>query len=340
MGIPFSKIETISNFLSPLNEFKPTTVKIEIRRDPLTPHRTRIVPFRFRILAKEDLSPLVEQSLKMGCPFCPENLAPRAARFLEDWVPEGHIKRGEAVLFPNAFPIEKYSGVCVLCSQHFVPIDGFNPEWILQALLACRDYFQLLHKKDPSNKYGSINWNFFPLAGAGLIHPHFQVMAQDRPTRYLGDILKNTKNYFNKNGKPFFSDLLRQEKKTGERFIGNTGDVHWLSAFAPLGVLEIMALWEGVDHFLTISEDHLKDFAEGLIKVLAFLGSKNIYSLNMTLYLSLEPQNHFSLLAKILPRIEIPPLMISEINYFERLHHEIFTFYPPEDVAAEARNFF
>jgi Galactose-1-phosphate uridylyltransferase len=165
-------------------------------------------------------------------------------------------------------------------------------------------------------------------------------MAQDRPTRYLGDILKNTKNYFKKNGAPFFSDLLRQEKKTGERYIGNTGDVHWLSAFAPLGVLEIMALWEGVDHFLTISEGLLNNFSEGLIKVLAFLGSKNIFSLNMTLYLSLEKQNHFSLLAKILPRIEIPPLMISEINYFERLHHELFTFYPPEDVAAEARNFF
>jgi len=340
MGIRFSKQEATSSFLSPLNDFKPTTVKIEIRRDPLTPHRTRIVPFRFRNLVKADLSSLVEQSLKMGCPFCPENFPQRAARFLEDWVPEGLIKRGEAVLFPNAFPYEKYSGVCVLCSQHFVPIDGFKSDWILQALLACQDYFRLLHKKNPSHIYGSINWNFMPLAGAGLIHPHFQVMAQDRPTRYLGDLLKKTKSYFKKNGNPFLSDLLHQEKRTGKRYIGNSGKVHWLSAFAPMGIIEIMALWEGADHFLTISEGLLGDFAEGLIKVLGYLGSKNIYSLNMALYLFLEKQDHFSMLAKIIPRIEVPPLMVSEINYFERLHHELFTFFPPEDLAAEVRNFF
>ena len=77
-----------------------------------------------------------------------------------------------------------------------------------------------------------------------------------------------------------------------------------------------------------------------MVRVLQFFGSKNIYSLNMALYLLLENQDHFPLLAKIIPRIELPPLNVSEINYFERLHHEILTFYPPEDVAAEIRNFF
>ena len=339
MAIRFYKKKIISTYLSPFNEFKPTTAAIEVRQDPLTPHLARILPFRYRGLVKKNLDALVEQSLKMGCPFCPENLPQKAARFVEELVPEGTIQRGEAVIFPNAFPYEKHNGVCVLCRQHFVPIDGLKPEWILQALLACQDYFRLIKKKDPKTSYGSINWNFLPLSGAGLIHPHFQLVAQDRPTRYMGEMLKKTKNHFQRHKRPFFYDLLHQEKMEGERYIGHTGMVHWLSAFAPLGIIEIMALWEGANDFLTIPENGLKDFSQGLVQVLRFFGSKNIYSLNMALYLVLEKQDHFPLLAKIIPRIELPPLNVSEINYFERLHHEILSFYPPEDVAAEIRNF-
>jgi UDPglucose--hexose-1-phosphate uridylyltransferase len=340
MGVRLFRQKTTSTFLSPFNEFKPTTVTIEIRRDPVTPHRARILSFRFRDLAKKNLDDLVEQSLKTGCPFCPENLFRKAARFTEDLVPEGIIQKGEAVIFPNAFPYEKHNGVCVLCAQHFVPIEGFKSEWIFQALLACRDYFRLLKTKEPKTVYGSINWNFLPLSGAGLIHPHFQLVAQTRPTRYMGEMLKKTKGHFQRHKRPFFSDLLQQEKTAGERYIGQTGTVHWLSAFAPLGIMEIMALWEGANDFLTLPEKGLNDFSRGLVRVLRFLGGKNIYSLNMALYLLLEEQDHFPLLAKIIPRIDLPPLSISEINYFERLHHEIFTFYPPEDVAAETKPFF
>jgi UDPglucose--hexose-1-phosphate uridylyltransferase len=340
MEIKLYKKETTSTFRSPLNDFKPTTVKIEIRQDPLTPHRTRLVPYRFKRLGEVDLGPLVEESLKRGCPFCPEHLSQRAARFLEDWVPEGHIKKGEAVIFPNAFPYERHNGVCVVCSRHFVPIHGFQTKWIFEALLACQEYFRILNHKDPKAIHGSINWNFLPLSGAGLIHPHFQLVAQNRPTRYEGEMLKKTKAYFMKNNRPFFSDLLRQEKRTGDRYIGRSGQVHWLTAFAPLGVMEIMALWEKGKTILTLPENLLRDFAEGLVRVLNFLGSKNIYSLNMAIYLLLEKQNTFPILAKIIPRIELPPLRVSEINYFERLHHEILTFYPPEEVAAEMRDFF
>lgn len=340
MAIWFSKKKINSTFLSPFNEFKPTTVSIEVRQDPLTAHRVRILSFRYRSLAKTDLDPLVEQSLKKGCPFCPESLRKKAARFLEEWIPEGTIQRGEAVIFPNAFPYEKHNGVCVLCARHFVPIDGFKPEEILQALLACQDYFRLLKKKDPKIAYGSINWNFLPLAGAGQIHPHFQIVAQDHPTRYMEEMLKKTKSYFRQTKSPFFNDLLNLEKLKGERYIGRFGKVHWLSAFAPLGVMEIMALWEGADHFLFVPDVRLNEFSQGLVRVLRYFGSKNITSLNMAVYLLLDPQDHFSTLAKIIPRIELPPLKVSEINYFERLHHELLTFYPPEDVAAELRSFF
>ncbi|MBA4393381.1 MAG: hypothetical protein C0407_07495 [Desulfobacca sp.] len=339
MEIKLHKKETTSTFRSPLNDFKPTTVRIEIRQDPLTPHRTRLVPYRFKSLGEVDLSALVAESLKRGCPFCPENLPQRAARFLEEWVPTGHFKRGEAVIFPNAFPYERHNSVCVLCSRHFVPIDGFQTQWIFEALLTCQDYFRRLNQMDPKAIHGSINWNFLPLSGAGLIHPHFQLIAQNHPTRYEGEILKKTKTYFRKNGRPFFSDLLQQEKRTGDRYIGRSGKVHWLTAFAPLGVMEIMALWEKGDTILTLPENLLRDFAEGLVRVLNFLGSKNIFSLNMAIYSLLEKQDHFPILAKIIPRIELPPLRVSEINYFERLHHEILTFYPPEEVAAEMRDF-
>jgi galactose-1-phosphate uridylyltransferase len=339
MDIPFNKKEIASTFLSPLNEFKPTTVTIEIRQDPLTRHRTRLVPYRFKNLGDPDLAALLDESLKRLCPFCPEHLPQRAARFLEDWVPQKHIRKGEAVIFPNAFPYEKHNAVCVLCSRHFVPLQDFHSQWIVDALSACQDYFRLLVKRDSTILYGSINWNFLPLSGAGLIHPHFQLLAQNRPTRYEGEIHHKTKRYFQKFGRPFFFDLLKQEQKKEERYIGCSGRVHWLSAFAPLGVMEIMGVREKSRSFLTLSEKSLREFAAGLIRVFGYLASKNISSLNMAIYFSLEKQDYFPPLVKIIPRIELPPLKVSEINYFERLHHEILTFYPPEEVAKEMQPF-
>jgi galactose-1-phosphate uridylyltransferase len=220
-----------------------------------------------------------------------------------------------------------------------VPIHGFKSQWITQALLAGQDYFRIIKEKDARATWGSINWNFWPPAGAGLIHPHFQLMAQDRPTRYLGEMMARTKRYFRAQGTPLLADLFRQEKQSGERYIGQTGKVHWLSAFAPLGVMEIMAIWEGARDFSTFSEALLRDFAEGLVRVLNYLGSINIYSLNMAIFICLTEQDHFLPVAKIIPRIELPPLKVSEINYFERLHHESVTFYPPEQVAEEMHSF-
>jgi galactose-1-phosphate uridylyltransferase len=340
MDIHFLKKETESTFLSPLNEFKPTAVRIEIRQDPLTRHKTRLVPYRYKNLGDPDLSSLVEESLKRFCPFCPDHLPQRAARFLEEMVPQGHIKKGQAVIFPNAFPYEKNNAVCVLCSQHFVPLNGFQTQWLVDAFLACQDYFRLLIRKNSEVRHGSINWNFLPLSGAGLIHPHFQLLAQSQPTRYEGEILNKTKSYFKKTGRPFFPDLLTQEKRISKRYIGRSGQVHWLSAFAPLGVMEIIGLWEKNRSFLTLKEKNLQELAEGLIRIFNYLAGKNIFSLNMAVYFLFKKQDYFPTLVKIIPRIELPPLKVSEINYFERLHHEVLTFFPPEEVAAEMRPFF
>jgi hypothetical protein len=107
-----------------------------------------------------------------------------------------------------------------------------------------------------------------------------------------------------------------------------------------MGVMEIQAVWEGAENFLEIPEALFRDFSSGLCRVLKYMGSKNIYSLNLAVYGEFEDQASFTTFTKVIPRIDLPPLKISEINYFERLHHEMLSFYLPEEICAEIRTFF
>jgi len=45
----------------------------------------------------------------------------------------------------------------------------------------------------------------------------------------------------------------------------------------------------------------------------------------------------FCIQARIIPRVSIPPLGISDVNYFEKGHNEVITVVFPEELADEIR---
>ena len=50
-------------------------------------------------------------------------------------VPEGRIRRGEAVLFPNLVPYSKYSSVSVYSPEgHFLPLRELTPKLVADNL--------------------------------------------------------------------------------------------------------------------------------------------------------------------------------------------------------------
>ena len=337
--ITFEKSLRESTFLNPADDFKPKTLEVEIRKDPLVDHIARIVKFRFRPLERVDPTPLVRKSLELGCPFCPDRVEHMATKFPPEVVAEGKIRQGGAVVFPNVFPYERYNAVVVLTSKHHIEIGKFEKEDLLDGLWGSISYLRRIVEVDADVRYGSINWNYMPPSGAGLVHPHFQLVASDLPTQFHRAMEVASKKYREREGENFWRDLISEEKGKGERYIGSTGPVHWLATFAPRGIIDVQSVFENSDNLLGVSKEAFGDFARGVSSVLRYFDTKNIWSFNLSIYGILVSQDYFWVNCRMVPRMSFPPLEISEINSFERLHGEMLTTMPPEEICGELKDF-
>jgi len=174
----------------------------------------------------------------------------------------------------------------------------------------------------------------------GLIHPHLQIVADVSPTYIQKILCERSKNYYKNNSSILWKDLLSQEKKSNQRYIGTIGSVSFLSAFAPSGMLgEIIAVFEGKNSITDLSEGDLNDFSEGLVKIFKYFGTKNIYSFNLGVYSTRTCQDYLWVNSRIIPRVSLPPLNISDINYFEKLHKEVVSTVLPEEMCNEIRGY-
>ncbi len=328
-----------SRFLNPFQGFEETTLTVDVREDPLTGQVSRIVPFRIKKLPPVDLEPLVKRSVELGCAFCPEAVDNRAAKFVPGFAdPEGRIRHGGAVVFPNAFPYTRHSAVVALGRRHFRALDQMDPQVLADGVTASQAYFEAVARTEPAYEYCSINMNYMPLAGAGQVHPHFQAVALERPTRLQREMIDGLGHYRDRYDRPFWPDLIAREKEIGQRFIIQTGPVTWLSPFAPQGVYDLMALVEPEGRTDRLSPEAVEALSASLSQVLACLHDQNIPALNLALHLIPAPD--FWPQLRILPRLTIPPVDISDINYFQRLHDEALTFLPPERAADQVRQWF
>jgi UDPglucose--hexose-1-phosphate uridylyltransferase len=71
--IEFFKKEDQAWFLDPKEGFSKKSIILEIRRDDLTGHRSRILPYR-RKYPEIIISPEMVEASKKVCPFCPEQI--------------------------------------------------------------------------------------------------------------------------------------------------------------------------------------------------------------------------------------------------------------------------
>ena len=341
MGLEFLLQRQASSFESPFKNFETVTLEGQIRTDPITGHVSRVVPFRLKPFEARDLTDMVETS-RNNCPFCPERVFNKTTRFTSDFgAAGGRIESGSAVMFPNAFPYAEYSAVVVLGPEHFVEPASFTPDMLVDGFNASKVYLQLVLDRSPDAGFASVNANYMPLSGAGLIHPHLQVLATEEPTSYHSKLIQAANAYDESRPSALFLEFLKTEKRTGERYIERTGAIHWVSAFSPTGMYDVWGVYPEGPPFIGMDESVYRDFADGVCRVLRFFGSKNIQSFNLALYTcSKAEQTPTSHLIRVVPRVNLPGFDVSDINYFERLHDESLTFFTPEGAAEELREFF
>ncbi len=340
----FKKIVVESKFLSPLRDFEGDTQLIEYRLDPLLSTWCRINVRRTERVKqwKSDANfwELVEKSEK-GCFFCPDNIPKSTPKFPPEIVPEGRIKLGETFVFPNLFPFAQHHAIATLTRKHFADLHEFTEDQIANTLNASIEYFKRVAKAYPKVKYPSFNWNHLPPSGASILHPHVQLVADERPTHLCDQILKASTKYYGKNKSSYWLDLVKAEEKENTRFIGRSGSIAWMTTFAPIGNNEITAIFEESSS-LDLSAKEVEAFASGLARILKGYYELGVKSFNLTMYSAAlgDDREDYLLNVKLISRP--PPLRdyTSDAGFMESLNMERVVESMPEKLAESMRLFF
>ncbi|NLT34992.1 MAG: hypothetical protein GXX83_03730 [Gaiellales bacterium] len=327
-------------YLDPTNGFQEHTTYVEVREDGVTGVTSRILPHRFRTAGGQDVREHAEAGAAT-CPFCRERMEQVTPRFTADVIQEGRFRRGQAVLFPNAFPYGRNSSVAIFSHEHALRLSAMDVGILGDGFLVCRDYFQRLQQMDPALGFCSVNWNYMPPAGGGLVHPHLQTICGPRPTAFAAKTHESARGYQTRTGRNLWEDLVAHEKREMERYLGQTGPVEWVSSFAPKGMAgEVCFFLPARASIFTLTDEDVLQLALGLRCVFRYLEAAGIASFNLALDATLMDDAAFGVRGRLIPRFTLPPLGISDVNYYEKLQNEIICITVPEDMAREMRPFF
>jgi UDPglucose--hexose-1-phosphate uridylyltransferase len=338
--IEFERREGRAEFLDQKEGYAKREISFQIRKDPLTGHLSRILPFRRKVFETALAREILEASQK-GCPFCPGQVESFTPKFIPEIAAEGRIRKGRAVSFPNVFPYAHYNWVVVLSDEHFYHLDQFTAEVLRDGFLVGQEGIQRVGRMAPDFVFSSINWNYLPQSGGGLYHPHLQVVVDQVPTVFQRKGIEGIRRYQKERGSFYWEDLLSEEMDSGERYVGRCGDVHFLAAYSPQGILgEIITLFAHRFTIDDITEEDWTHFSEGLTRIFRYLKERQTFSFNLALICGTDPEVQSWVYAKLCPRILIPPWNTSDINYFEKLHGEVICVISPEEMAEDLKLFF
>ncbi len=340
MAIEFKKTVEKTVVLDPSAGFAPKEVSLETRWDPLTGETSRLFEVQWKG-EKPNLREMYRAAIEGFCPFCPDNLERVTPKFPEEFIPEGRLKRGRAVVFPNQRPFDKLAAVVVLGERHFVTLEELDLDVLFEGLLAAQSFLQRASQWDPSLRHFAINWNLLPPAGGSVVHPHLHAVAGGHPTNHVRKVEEASLAYWRAHGRPYWLDLWQEEKKRGERYLGEVEGLPWILTFAPKGYGEVLTLFPGEGSLLQLPEERLGAFVRGLGRLLNFWGDYGVYSFNLVLYGGgREPVEGFWVHARALVRRVIPPAGASDVSAFQTLHDQpiIYTF--PEKLRQKMQPYF
>ncbi|MBS3920376.1 MAG: hypothetical protein KG012_16005 [Deltaproteobacteria bacterium] len=337
MKIKFERYHLQSDLLSPLNGFEPVSVPTEVRIDPLTKRKSRIITWSLPSKGKFDFSQLIEES--KGCIFCPENVLLKTPQFLKEIIPEGRISVGDAVGFPNLFPAGTYGSVVVLCKEHFLNLHEFTPEIYEEGFSVAVEIIRKTISYDPNARFWQISQNFLLPGGSSILHPHLQVIGDPIPTNEMEWLIDAGSSYYERNKSLYWKDLIRMEEGLGERSIATSGSVHWFVPFAPIGFNEVCGVVEDHGSMTTLGKADISSLARGIVSTLRYYYDKDFNSFNFAIY-SISGETSHQLLIRIISRTPIQPYYMNDWTSFEVLQSELTSNITPEVLCREIRPYF
>ncbi|MDM7998798.1 MAG: hypothetical protein QUS33_02050 [Dehalococcoidia bacterium] len=321
--------------------FEKDVQNIEFREDPLTGRRCRMNARRAERIRQSRTSsvPAELSQKKEGCPFCPENIDRAVPRFDPELYSGGRIRRGECWLFPNVFPLASYHVAATLCTAHFLDLHEFRVGMVADCLMAAREFLQAVRNYDTRARYPILLWNHLSPSAASMIHPHAQVLVDMRPTPYQDILLGSSRAYYDRTGRSFWNELVDEERRLGERYIGENESVVALASFAPQGNREVQVIFKDTSSLTDLDDRQIEDFAECVVRLLKAYKGMGVNSFNMSTFSGPmgETLGYYALHAKLISRPVLEPFYRNDTGILERFHGEADIDVMPEAFARRAR---
>ena len=339
-ALEFRAVRKRARIHDPRREFALTEIESEVRYDPLTGDSARICHFAYPKRALPDLSALAEGT-RNGCPFCPDAVERVTPRYPAELLPEGRMRRGEALLVPNLFPYDDVSAIVSMSRAHFLAMDAMPAAIVGDALKLARDFIVAATPTLGAREaYGIVTWNYMPPSGASQVHPHMQVIVTDTPGNQLRRDLEAEARYLSERGRSYPAALLEAERG-GARWLGEADGVAWWVPYCPTGMLgDVQAMFVEQATITRCDDATLDAFARGLCRMLEAYAHMGLWSFNLTLLpdAQAERSGRHRLTARLLPRFYLhPQLHNSDTAYLQLLLGEKFAMLYPEQHAAELR---
>jgi UDPglucose--hexose-1-phosphate uridylyltransferase len=299
---------------------------VDVRVDPLTGHSSRILPERGLMPVNDfDLESFARES-EPRCPFCPERIDALTPALPPEIDPDGRIVRGEAVLFPNLHAYSSHSCVSVYSPRlHYLPLEDMTERLVADNLLTQVTYAKAVLAADPESRWASINANHMLPSGSSLFHPHLQGIVDSQPTtiqRMLAGVPAER-----------FDAYLETERRAGERYLVDTGQVEWLVSFAPIAPAELRAFIGRISSPVDADEDLVVELAHGLALALNAYAELGFESFNLAVYGAPPEVSGYPLNLRLAVRSNLSPFYRSDSTLLERLHWEGAIDLPPETIA-------
>ncbi len=339
--VEFRSARKAARLHDPRHDFALRTVESEIRWDPLTGDSGRICHFAFNSAPPSDLDDLVAASAAT-CPFCGDKVNTVTPTFAGDEIPEGRLRHGEAVLFPNLFPYDDVSAVAVVSRTHFLPMDDIPEQVVVDGLGVARTFFDRC-APDAAPRWSIVNWNYMPPSGGSQVHPHMQVVHTGTPGNALLRQQAAERAWRAEHGRPYAAMLIEAEHGAGKRWIGEIDGVAFVSPFVPTGLLgDVTAIFPHTPTVADLDPGQIRAFASGLRRVLRGFAAKGLWSFNLVLFpapAGADASTHW-LTARIVPRLYVnPALHVTDVAYMPLLLEERFAMTWPEETAEHLRPF-
>ena len=301
---------------------------IEVRFDPLTGHSSRILPERGLMPVSDfDLEAFALQS-QPSCPFCPgrvDRLTPELPARIH---PDGRIGRGEAVLFANLHAYSSHSSVSVYSPRlHYLPVGEITQRLLADNLATQAAFVKAVMAAEPQARWASINANHMLPSGSSLFHPHLQGIVDSQPTtaqRMLADVPRQR-----------FDAYLEAERRSGERYLGDTGRIQWIVSFAPIAPAELRAFVPGISSPAELDDDLVGELAHGLVLALGAYAGMGFQSFNCAIYGAPPATEGYPLNLRLACRSNLRPFYRSDSTFLERMHWEGAVDLAPESIASQ-----